>query len=278
MAEDWSDIEVELIVADYFSMLMAEISGTPYNKSEHRRGIIKQLNNRNEGSIEFKHQNISAVLAKFGVPWIQGYKPLANYQNKLEQVVAHYLQKNTSLEHSFKEFAEGEVRNLQLESISYTNFVESPPETQLVKEPELTYSGPVKVNYLEIEQNNKRLGDSGEEVVIKYEQWRLTNAGKDSLADKIEWVAQTEGDWIGYDILSKNTNGTDRHIEVKTTKLSKDAPIFFSKNEYEFSARNASSYFLYRVFNFNKAPKVFIVNGRFDEFCRFQPIKFKGHF
>ena len=168
--------------------------------------------------------------------------------------------------------------NQQLENIPYNDFVDTPPEAQLVKEPELTYSTPVKINYLEVEQNNKRLGNYGEGVVIKYERWRLLNAGKDSLADKIEWVAQTEGDWIGYDILSKNTNGTDRYIEVKTTKLGKEAPIFFSKNEYEFSSRNASSYFLYRLFNFSKKPKIFIVNGRFDDFCKFQPINFKGIF
>src|SRR5690606_19592288 len=110
------------------------------------------------------------------------------------------------------------------------------------------------------------------------EKWRLINIGKESLADKIEWVAKTQGDGLGYDILSKNANGTDRFIEVKTTKLGKDAPIFFSKTEYDFSSFNSASYFLYRVFNFNKAPKVFIVNGKYDDFCSYGPVKFKGLF
>ena len=58
----WSDIEVELIVAEYFSMLSKELSGKNYKKSEHRKKLLPLLNNRSEGSIEFKHQNISAVL------------------------------------------------------------------------------------------------------------------------------------------------------------------------------------------------------------------------
>jgi hypothetical protein len=40
-------------------------------------------------------------------------------------------------------------------------------------------------------------------VAIDYERWRLVKAGKESLVDKIEWVSQTQGDGLGFDILSK---------------------------------------------------------------------------
>ena len=33
----WTDAENDLIVADYFSMLAADLSGRPYNKAEHIR-------------------------------------------------------------------------------------------------------------------------------------------------------------------------------------------------------------------------------------------------
>jgi hypothetical protein len=35
----WSNIEVELIVADYFKMLENELSRKPYSKAEHRRNL-----------------------------------------------------------------------------------------------------------------------------------------------------------------------------------------------------------------------------------------------
>ncbi len=60
---DWSIKEVELIVLDYFLMLSDELDGKPINKTFHRDGL-KKLINRTDGSIEYKHQNISAVLAK----------------------------------------------------------------------------------------------------------------------------------------------------------------------------------------------------------------------
>ena len=40
---DWSNLEVELIVADYFSMLSKELSGLTYNKAEHRRRLLNTI-------------------------------------------------------------------------------------------------------------------------------------------------------------------------------------------------------------------------------------------
>lgn len=70
--DDWSREEVEAIVADYLGMLALELAGSPYNKAEHRRSLAKRLNDRSEGSIEFKHANISAALIQAGLPFISG--------------------------------------------------------------------------------------------------------------------------------------------------------------------------------------------------------------
>src|SRR5262249_7795451 len=59
---DWSRGEVELIVADYFRMLQAELAGDSYRKADHNRVLRTRLDGRSKSSVEFKHQNISAVL------------------------------------------------------------------------------------------------------------------------------------------------------------------------------------------------------------------------
>jgi hypothetical protein len=41
--------------------------------------------------VEFKHQNISAVLEELGLPWIPGYKPKRNYQRALLDGIDRYL-------------------------------------------------------------------------------------------------------------------------------------------------------------------------------------------
>jgi hypothetical protein len=60
----WTDEENDLIVADYFAMLADDISARRYSKAEHRRALLPLLNDRSEGAVEFKHQNISAVLVR----------------------------------------------------------------------------------------------------------------------------------------------------------------------------------------------------------------------
>ena len=84
----WTSQEVDLIVADYMAMLTAQLRGEEYSKAAHRRALIALLQNRSEGSIERKHQNISAVLIELGFPYITGYKPLSNYQSLLYDRVA----------------------------------------------------------------------------------------------------------------------------------------------------------------------------------------------
>ena len=114
--------------------------------------------------------------------------------------------------------------------------------------------------------------------MIEYERWRLIRAGKESLADKIEWSARVLGDGLGYDILSRNTNGTDRFIEVKTTKLAKETPIYLTKTELSFANKRPQDFFLYRVFHFEKKPQLFIKHGTYTGYCTLVPESYKGYF
>jgi hypothetical protein len=85
---DWTEAEVELIVRDYMEMLSAELRGEKYVKAKHRRRLEPLLDHRTKGAIERRYQNISAVLQEMGYRFIQGYKPLGNYQALLKEVVS----------------------------------------------------------------------------------------------------------------------------------------------------------------------------------------------
>src|SRR6202795_2786368 len=87
---NWQDDELDAIIADYFAMLAADLSGQPYVKSRHSAALMVQIG-RTHRSVEFKHQNISAVLDELGMPWIPGYKPKRNYQNAIFDAIDRYL-------------------------------------------------------------------------------------------------------------------------------------------------------------------------------------------
>jgi hypothetical protein len=278
MPDSWSIIEVELIIADYFSMFNSELKGETYSKAQHRRALLPLLNNRTAGSVEFKHQNISAALAKLGQPYIKGYLPRFHFQNTLEDKVIDFLIQSPKLELQFKKFAEKQI----VKPTTRPNFDElivAPPVMSFVEEPKASYSrNPIKINYLEREQNNRNLGILGEELVFEYEKWNLIRNGKEKLANQIKWISRDEGDGAGFDILSKNFDGRDKFIEVKTTKLSKNTPIFFSKNELDFSISEKDSFHLYRLFSFEKDAQMFMLQGSLNQICKSEAISFKGYF
>ena len=83
----WSETEDRLIVRDYLAMLALTQRGLPVNKSATRRALLPLLNGRNEGSIEFKRCNVTAVMRLLGHPELKGYLPRDNYQSRLVDIV-----------------------------------------------------------------------------------------------------------------------------------------------------------------------------------------------
>jgi len=143
-----------------------------------------------------------------------------------------------------------------------------------MKEPAGTYSA--RTNYLELEAANKSLGDAGERFALKFERARLLAAGKESLADQIEHVAETQGDGAGFDIRSFEADGSDRFIEVKTTKYGRYSPFFISANELRFSEKYARSYHLHRIFQFRDAPRLFSLAGSVEKNLILSPTEYRA--
>lgn len=277
MANHWTDSEVEAAVADYFRMLRLELTGHKYNKTEHRHALMEQLDNRSNGSVELKHQNISAVLIEMGIPYIDGYKPRFNYQRSLLPAsIADYLENNPQIQQLFAANSEAVPKAPSVED--FLAAWEEPPassdrKTQVVAEQKAIFN-PGGVNYLEREARNQTLGEAGEQFVINYERARLIHAGRESLAERIEQVSATVGPSAGFDVKSFEENGTDRFIEAKTTKYGKYAPFFVTPNELRFSKENAASYYLYRLYKFGESPRMFALHGHVKERCILEPSEF----
>ena len=275
MANDWSRLEVEAVVADYLSMLGAELAGVPYNKAAHRRDLIKGLVGRSEPSIEFKHANISAVLLDLGFPYISGYKPRSNYQAMLYDVVADRLAASPKLLDLAAADADQPIVVPEVDDI--LSILTSPPATdgldrdaQQLRPRAASYS----TNYLEREARNRSLGAAGESFVLNYERARLVALGSENLAAKIEHTSRVRGDGDGFDILSFESSGRERLIEVKTTKYGRETPFFVSRNEVSVSGTRASQYHLYRLFGFRLAPQLFTLSGALDQTCRLSAASF----
>lgn len=275
---DWSREEVEAIVADYLEMLTMELAGQTYSKTEHRRKLQFKLSSRSDGSIEFKHGNISAAMIDLGFPCIRGYKPRVNYQALLAIVAAEQLRGRTALDQAA--LAAVEQPAITPTVTDFTKVKSDAPQRQsrATERAEPLLFRPVKRDYLEREAQNQSLGLAAEEFIVQFEHWRLIELGQPRLADKVNHVSRSKGDGLGYDVLSFESDGKERFIEVKTTTFGRDTPFFVSRGELALSHMAKDQFHLYRLFEFRKAPRLFDLSGALDQHCLLDPMTYRASF
>lgn len=280
MPQDWSPEEVAATVTDYFAMLALELRGEPFNKRDHNRRLQELLRDRSGGAIEFKHQNISAVLVELGFPYIEGYKPRSNYQELLREEVLARLVAEPALVAAAAAAVTAPAPALPDISNASSLFVPAPkreqPGDRWRERPLPTPTPRLGTNYLEREARNSSLGLAGETFVLSLEHRRLWESGARHLAERIEHVSATRGDGLGYDILSFEADGRERLIEVKTTTFGAMTPFFASAREVSVSNTQADQYRLYRVFRFRADPKVFVLSGALNEACVLDPVQYRA--
>jgi hypothetical protein len=281
VGRDWSEQEVQLIVASYLEMLELELLGKPYNKTDHRKALSPQLNGRSDGSIEFKHQNVSAVLTSLGLPYIEGYKPRGNYQALLAQEAEAFLDKNpTFLERLAATPTVNPDRLPEAGALDLNALIEGPPEqTWAPAEPAKPWLSrrARRIDFAERDAANRRLGRLGEEFVVWLERLRLRTAGRDDLAGKVEWVTQTVGDGLGYDVLSyDDADDSKKLVAVKTTGLGKFFPFYLTATELRCSEDMPDRFHLFRVFDFGRSPRAYILAGSLRERCCLEPTLYRA--
>lgn len=281
MSEDWSQAEVELAVADYLDMLTLELQEERYVKADHWRALMPHLHSRSKGSIEFKYGNVSAALRDLGYPFVDGYKPYANYQAIVVDVVQKQLEKREDLIALIEQDVSMPAIVPTFDDIlaALVNRPEPPERKQRSTKPVAWYEKRRQrgiVNYLETEASNRSLGEAGEEFIMKFEVARLASEGQERLAAKVERVSQTHGDAAGFDILSFEPDGRERLVEVKTTRYGKYTPFFLSRNEVRTSDAYTNQYALYRLFQFRKQPRLFILSGSVRKSCSLDPALFEA--
>ena len=275
MALPWSITEIEATVAAYFAMLRLELAGLPYVKTEYNDQLRRLLMDRSKAAVEYKFQNISAVLVNHGHVYVKGYLPAQNYQRALETAVLEWLTGRNDI----VETAQGSPVLDPHGPPTLPTFDEiltdspDPGRAPRVSRPAV----PARIDFVRLDAENRALGHRGEEFVFELEQRRLhDDERRPGLAKKVRWRARDDGDGLGYDILSFERNGSDRLIEVKTTGSGKYFPFALTRNELSCSQQNAQTYRLYRLYEFGPAPRLYILAGALDQACNLTPTQYRA--
>jgi hypothetical protein len=227
--QPWTGFEIDVTVAAYAEMLRLEQRGERYSKAEVVRGLRPLLPTRTTGSVERKFQNISAVLEEGGLPWIDGYKPLAHYQHELRPAVLGAVGPGHRIGEALAAYGESSLVAPQARRLSTEDVLVPPPGPRAMRRGGTSVGltgGPITALH---DFRRHQLGAAGEEWVIDLERERLARGGRGDLAERITWVSREVGDGAGYDIGSFRLDGRERLIEVKTTNLGSRTPFFITR-------------------------------------------------
>jgi hypothetical protein len=273
-SEAWTDDENDLIVADYFAMLADDVVGRSYNKAAHNRELQVQIG-RSRASLEYKHQNISAVLMGLGETWIPGYKPAFNFQRTLVDAVERWLDRNPAW---LSRLPNSPVAGLQ-ESAAL--WISAPPMLAIQSPPlEREQIGYIvrKFDVAGRDERNRALGRAGEARVLEHERTVLASAGRHDLVDHVRWVSQEDGDGAGYDIASFAPDGRPRLIEVKTTNGWARTPFHISRNELAVAEVRRADWCLVRLWDFAREPRAFELRPPLDMHVSLTATSFEATF
>jgi hypothetical protein len=278
MAGDWTDSQNDAIVADYFAMLTDDIVARPYSKAEHNR-LLQAITGRPRGSIEYKHQNISAVLKALGEDWIPGYKPAFNFQASLVDAVVRWFEHHPDwLAPATRPRASVARSALREDAMLWIG----PPPTHSNAPPpgELEQMTAIarKYDVAERDARNKALGHAGEERVLAHERANLLAGGRTDLADRIRWVSHVDGDGAGYDIHSFEPDGSNRLIEVKTTNGWERTPFHITRNELAVAEARRADWQLVRLWNFSREPRAFELRPPLDAHVALMATSYQASF
>lgn len=147
-----------------------------------------------------------------------------------------------------------DLNNVKPQSIE----IEINPEGHEETHRKYTHGLASKIDFAERDAANRMAGDFAEQVVIKYEKENLIAAGKNDLANGVVQVS-LDSDSYGYDVVSYDPSGEEKHIEVKAVKSKPVSSFRFFISENEITvARSDKNYYLYIVFDYlSESPLIY---------------------
>jgi hypothetical protein len=271
----WTDEENDLIVADYFAMLVDDLAGKPLNKAASYRQLADRID-RSAKAIEYKHQNISAVLKALGETWLTGLAPAFNFQSSLEDAVLRWMNSHPEwvLRAPDNRPPTGLYDAAQIWIGPSPTLSNQPPPQEL----DLMLRIARKSDVAGRDERNRVLGRAGEERVLAHERLALRAVGRDDLARKVRWVSEEDGDGAGYDIASFEQDGQSRLIEVKTTNGWDRTPFHITRNELAVAEERRAEWCLFRLWNFSREPKAFELRPPLDAHVSLTATSYRASF
>ncbi|MFZ4605878.1 MAG: DUF3883 domain-containing protein [Caulobacter sp.] len=292
--EDWNEEELDLIVQTYFAILGGLPTAERGFKADMKRALDAQID-RGIGSIDFKLGNLSYIATEIGLPELPGFVPARKAQKgPIYRAFDRYVSAHPELlaDEAFLSKPGGSELSSVREpagepwpdpgTLGATAFLPTdsvpPPSDPKNARPEGLVRLVRKFDPAARDHRNRVLGRLGEQYVLNHEIARLIAADKMKLALQVEWTSDVHGDGAGYDIKSFEPDGSDRLIEVKSTKGGPTTDFFITRTEREVSMERPDAWRLYRLHSLPTAPRLFVLPPPLEQSVRLEAENWRAQF
>jgi hypothetical protein len=281
----WTDEQSEFVCKYYIAQLKKHLLSKEPQKQQVAKNYLMSELGKSSKAVRLKLHHISSILVNSDLPYLESFKPIPraeidlidwNETNVLKKILLEEFNEPDFLDFLSSLSAKTEYSTEVTKEIQ----VEQPPDEDVFEhlenadQPSLRIRP--KINYVEREIRNTKLGEAGETWVINFERQRLLAEGREDLANKIVWASKDVGDGLGFDIISYNSSGDKVYIEVKTTCLGKFSAFYLTQKEIQTSLKLGVSYYIYRVFDFNKETKLFTIENSLADSLDLVPTTFRA--
>ena len=206
-------------------------------------------------------------MQRLGLEYIKGYKPRGHIQNALIEELTRQTRGGAVLR-------EVEIPTRAEKPAQRATFVEHPERTPKVgRRRSQASAGDAGLRGTREREPTARPPRGGDRL---RRGGRTTRGrGRPDLAKRVVWVARDLGDGAGYDIASFDADGSDRHIEVKTTRLGSTTPFYLSAWELAYAEEHPSDRLhLPRVRRRHRA-KIYLVDRPTKTELSLEPITYR---
>ena len=289
--EDWSEDELDLIVQTYFAILQGIPTAERGFKADAKRALDAQIG-RGIGSIDFKLGNLSFIATEIGLPELPGFVPARKAQKgPIYKAFDRYVSAHPELLADSAFLSPSQVSSYggvsdtvspKYGAGALTDLLPTDPIPPLSEPKSARPEGLVrlirKYDPAARDHRNRLLGRLGEQHVLNHEIARLIAADQMQLALQVEWTSEVHGDGAGYDIRSFEPDGSDRLIEVKSTKGGPTTDFYLSRTEREVSMERPDAWRLYRLHTLPTKPRLFVLPPPLEHAVRLEPESWRARF
>ena len=206
------------MVASYFEMLVAEVAGGEYSKTDFRNRLRAQLP---AGATRQSSSSIGRRRHGRAGPDVH------------PRVQARCQLSGGAVRWSGSDARIGPISRRADYAEPADRLIEAPSATAQTVSVEAA-APPCHVDYDALRKEQARVGQLGEKLVVAWERV-ARGQGCADLASQVRWVSVEDGDGAGFDALSFRSDGASVYIEVKSTTYGDGTPFYLSAAELDFA-------------------------------------------